>query len=137
MQIETTDRDAPLIGWKPFFTRFALAVLALLAGTGASLLIETGGHLALAIGLALLGCLVMLGVIAFASRQSDEFDRSLVLQAGTFAGLSTVMFLVISEVSSAAGLARLIWPMALPGFYLMQWLILEQYLRWAYARTER
>jgi len=125
--------DTPDLHWKRFFARFGLAILALLAGTLAHKFAETGTHFAIVAALAVLGALIMIAVIA-PRRADDEFDRAISMQAGTFAGIATVIFLVLDQLHFRLNGDMIIAVLGLPGFYLMQWLIMSQYLRWNFSR---
>ncbi len=125
--------DTPDLHWKRFFARFGLAILALLAGILAHQFAETGSHFAIVATLAALSALVMIAMIA-PRRGDDEFDRTISMQAGTFAGIATVIFLVLDQLHFRLNGDTIIAILGLPGFYLMQWLIMSQYLRWDFSR---
>ncbi|MEM1150636.1 MAG: hypothetical protein AAGI03_08775 [Pseudomonadota bacterium] len=125
--------DKPDLHWGAFAGRFALAVVALVAGALASHLATSGAHIAIVAGLAAASALIMIAVI-MPRRSDDEFDRSISMKAGTFAGIATVTFLVLEQVLFHLRGGSVIPLMALPGFYLTQWLFMSQYLRWTFSR---
>ncbi|MEL6569439.1 MAG: hypothetical protein AAFQ22_13560 [Pseudomonadota bacterium] len=139
MNTETTmtpdHEDKPDLQWGAFAGRFALAVVALIAGTLASHFADTGAHIAIVACLAAVSALIMIAVI-MPRRGDDEFDRSISMKAGTFAGIATVTFLVLEQVLFHIRGGSVIALMALPGFYLTQWLFMSQYLRWNFSRGE-
>jgi low temperature requirement protein LtrA len=125
--------DRPDLHWRSFFTRFGIAILSLLAGTLAHQFAETGAHFAIVVALAALSALVMIDMIA-PRRRDDEFDRTISMQAGTFAGIATVIFLVLDQRHYRLNGDTIIAVLGLPGFYLMQWLIMSRSLRWDFSR---
>lgn len=127
--------DKPDLQWGAFAGRFALATLAIVAGTLASHFAEMDMHIAYVAGLAALSALIMIAVV-MPRRNDDEFDRSISMQAGTFAGLATVIFLVLDQLHLHFNGDSVIALLGLPGFYLMQWLVMSQYLRWNFSRGE-
>lgn len=125
--------DKPDLQWKLFWGRFFLAIVAVVSGTLASHFAETSVHFALVAGLAGISALIMIAVIA-PRRGEDEFDRTISMQAGTFAGLATVVFLVLDQLHLHLTGDTVVALLGLPGFYLMQWLVMSQYLRWNFSR---
>lgn len=125
----------PDLKWGTFIGQFALAVVAIICGTLAGLLAEDGHGIGWVIGLVAIGVALMIWLIA-PRRNDDEFDRSISMQAGTFAGISTVIFVVIDQLHFHVSADSVLQILALPGFYLMQWLIMSQYLRWRFAQGD-
>ena len=125
--------DRPDLHWRSFFTRFGIAILSLLAGILAHQFAETGSHFAIVAALAVLSALIMIAMLA-PRRGDDEFDQTISMQAGTFAGIATVIFLVLDQLHFRLNGDTIIAILGLPGFYLMQWLIMSQYLRWDFSR---
>lgn len=139
MNTETTfdagQNDKPDLHWGAFGARFALAVGAIASGTLANAFLTEPGMLAWSIVLALLGAAIMLAIIVPRERH-DEFDTAISMRAGTFAGLSTVIFILIMQLYAEASGTAPFAVLALPGFYLTQWLIISQWSRWNAARGD-
>lgn len=58
------------------------------------------------------------------------------MRAGTFAGVATIIFLVIDQVQFLLGASSTIPALGVPGFFCVQFVLMSQYLRWHYSRGD-
>lgn len=127
--------DKPDLKWGGFVTRLVVSILALIAGTIGGALTDTGVSFWWTVALAGLAVIIMIALVAPRGRD-DEFDRAISMRAGTFAGLSTLVFLVIDQLQAQVSGTRIIETLAAPGYFAGQWLILAQYLRWTFSQRQ-
>ena len=134
-EMTMNDDDKPDLKWNAFGYRFGLAIVAMGVGTVASELLGRPGLLAVSIALALLGAAIMVAMI-WPRKDADEFDTAISMKAGTTAGVSTVLFIVTFQLYGQVAGVTPFAALALPGFYLTQWLIMSQFLRWQFSKGD-